>query len=584
MFVAQIEFKRIQTFLFSSSRLHDMVAANALLAKTIRYDLVVAAIAIEKAILPDKTLLCGNDSDALAELGILSRDGGHFYALFSSCSNAKRFIAEARTILINNLAGLTVHTRIFNEACGADDVPFETMTLPSLTPLTLFKKCEQSNIGVAEQKSKRTQDLEKKIKISQQTALKNNYYKQLTTYKKAPDEDQNIEATQEDTQANEDRIVADFASAISTDFVSQGYTLPTSFDKLVDDDYLAVISADGNNMGQRFIAHRNKKEETQSGTFSDKQRIAEAFFGSAREQLKSAVKQGIIATFKHLPLKSTMPFQVLMLGGDDLLLVCQAKYAFELVKHIDSYLSSTPIADNKPLTMSFGVCIASHNLPFYRLHYAAEKLNASAKVKARGTPDTEVQPSCVDWQIVTQAWLDNPINARKQQQIKVTKINDSTETLLLSQKPYLLGEHKEFNDIMSLAAQFLPASHQDATLPLGDPTAAEEAQHHIMSRAHVYQLMHTLPLGWRQTELLINKMIARDKQHAELKVTDDNDSASPAPNTLCALFQALAKVDSNKAGYAFYPLQGASNYYTTKLGDVLELVSLQYLSREKEVS
>ncbi|WP_440055962.1 Cas10/Cmr2 second palm domain-containing protein [Pseudoalteromonas sp. T1lg65] len=551
MYIAQLEFKRIQTFLFSSSRMRDMVAANALFGHTIRVELVNLAINYGASQPPEIDVSdTDNDADVAVECmtsqmlmakGILGRDGGHFFAHFvddedkelntddkkeklTAQEKAKQFITAAVKVISQKLPGITVQHRAFDSSTtkqALQKLPFKHAVHTQLPELPIFEKCQQSNSGVAEQLSNR----KKEELISASTALKNEHYNRVFNDKSLPP--------------------GDFASEIMQALTQDQKNYWTDFDTLVGSDYLAVISADGNNMGQRFKQYLDQNKQNYS-SFVAEQILAESFFESARNTLKEATKTALVNTFKNK--SGNLPYQLLMLGGDDLLIVCQAKYAFKLIIELNQQLESSELIDNAPLTLAFGVAIASHNLPFYRLHQAAEKLNASAKILSRSCADknSPIQPSTIDWHIVTQAWLDNPIDARKQQKIRHYEINNEEHTLILSEKPYLLNATEGtagFQAINTLAEKLVRNKQP------GQPQEDEE----IISRSALFKLQHTLTEGVAQTELFLSTLTENFKKE-------------------------LKKNGIAKSGFS----ETTNNTFTTKLSDVIELIELQYLSRDKE--
>ena len=130
--VVKLTFHRIQSFLFAVPRLRSIVGANALLGETIRKQLVKrvnGSIDLTSRIdheyldklqeTPDDPLKLALDSRevattnilrdhprALYQKGILSRDGGHFLAMFANNGNARSFVTEANRLLTEKLPGL----------------------------------------------------------------------------------------------------------------------------------------------------------------------------------------------------------------------------------------------------------------------------------------------------------------------------------------------------------------------------------------------------------------------------------------------------------------------------------------------
>ena len=125
-YLVNIEFKRIQTFLFAVPRLKDMLGANALLGETIRNTLPLkvngkgmklddeAILSQLPPVIEDdplnfvgqKSYLNKDDPALMFKDGILSRDGGHFSVVFAKETDADEFIENAEELLLKDLPGL----------------------------------------------------------------------------------------------------------------------------------------------------------------------------------------------------------------------------------------------------------------------------------------------------------------------------------------------------------------------------------------------------------------------------------------------------------------------------------------------
>ena len=132
----RIEFKRIQTYLFAVPRLRAILGANALVGETLRETLPALAaqagglmpvypVPLRLQGLSDGLLSvaagvhepwAGDDPAANWASGVLTRDGGHFQALFQSVESAGSFAALADAKLTQLLPGLMVDMRV--EAWG----------------------------------------------------------------------------------------------------------------------------------------------------------------------------------------------------------------------------------------------------------------------------------------------------------------------------------------------------------------------------------------------------------------------------------------------------------------------------------
>jgi len=168
-------------------------------------------------------------------------------------------------------------------------------------------------------------------------------------------------------------------------------------EELVGSGYLALIHADGNGVGSG--AGKNNSEPA-------------AFFHRNRVFLRCAVRKAVDA---HCPEHGQAPLIPLMLGGDDLLLVCRAEIALPFVVTLCRELDALQSDDHSfRLTLGVGVVIAKHTIPIDRLHEVAEQLARSAKRRFRGIKEADDKGrSVVDWAVYSTAWVDDPEEVRR---------------------------------------------------------------------------------------------------------------------------------------------------------------------------
>lgn len=144
--------------------------------------------------------------------------------------------------------------------------------------------------------------------------------------------------------------------------------------------YLALIYADGNQMSlalDRLIEQDSslKKIKSEYNQFSH----------NLDQALRKATNQAIYETHpdgisdKN---QSTFASEILLLGGDDLLLACPADQALQISLKLIQGFEEDGFIKKSEMSLSIGVAIAKHNTPVLHLVELAEQLLKSAKQKS----------------------------------------------------------------------------------------------------------------------------------------------------------------------------------------------------------
>ncbi len=163
--------------------------------------------------------------------------------------------------------------------------------------------------------------------------------------------------------------------------------------------YIGLVYADGNAMG-RLVQELDSKEVCQA--------FAELVDGSLRDACYGALKKVLAPEVKRLAegvTQRTLPADILLLGGDDLLVVLPADRALDFALEASKQFADMTVArrstypqpiqeffarrdlTKRGLTISCGVAVGPARYPFYLLLELAEELLRSAK--AAGSQDAE---------------------------------------------------------------------------------------------------------------------------------------------------------------------------------------------------
>ncbi len=444
MLIAEIEFRGIQKFIFSSPRLRDMVGANVLLGETIRRRLVSLAaqhqaVSLEVpdelkggAIVDDPLMpledIDRDDPAALYAMGILSRDGGHLRVCMADgepgeaeLSHARAFLSDAGDLLEAEVPGLRYDLRLITiDGKGQRTVLEEGDARTDLREVMLlaspyFALCNATGTERA------TEEWTTRDRVREPVAA--------SVYARRQAYDRWKEGKAGDIISLIDRWMRAEGSADQRE-------TPPDISKMCGKDYFAVIHADGNNVGNRAIKAAERIKVTDRASFLRQEAAFERFHHRNRVGLRKAMTKALDANFGATADPGFRPFQLLMLGGDDLLLICQAKKAMPFVQSLCANLADSSEAE--PLTLGIGVAIAAPNLPIHRLVDLAEDLATSAKRLFRRLDRDGLPASVVDWHIETGSWTPEIGSHRRKNEL----VRYGSETCALIQRPLRVIEDK----------------------------------------------------------------------------------------------------------------------------------------------
>jgi CRISPR-associated protein Cmr2 len=136
--------------------------------------------------------------------------------------------------------------------------------------------------------------------------------------------------------------------------------------------------------------------------------------------------------------KTIAPFEIVLLGGDDLFLIVRGDaaipIAFKIASNFQEYF-------HNELTMSGSVVIAKSHTPIYNLRLLAEELQGSAKSFKKKNKKEE---GVIDFAIIT----GSGTSAISEESFKKAyKIDDGSDSLHLTLRPYPLSFLKEILNI-----------------------------------------------------------------------------------------------------------------------------------------
>ncbi|GAB4433480.1 MAG: hypothetical protein Fur0044_30960 [Anaerolineae bacterium] len=228
----------------------------------------------------------------------------------------------------------------------------------------------------------------------------------------------------------------------------QGYRIPFEFDKFGRSEgeisYIAVVHADGNNMGAQVdqLAQRYAQPGTGNRAYiaairEFSQKINEAALAALQDTVKvllaaisedQQTKQKMVAGV--VPLQGRwLPFRPLVFGGDDVTFVCDGRLGLHLaVEYLAAFerrsqeLSQNVKTEGLNLAAHAcaGIAVVKSHYPFARAYSLAEQLCSSAKsyVRLKGTDF-----SALDWHFAASGLLGSLNDIRRSQyEVKTGKL------------------------------------------------------------------------------------------------------------------------------------------------------------------
>ncbi len=171
--------------------------------------------------------------------------------------------------------------------------------------------------------------------------------------------------------------------------IGEALTFTTELDKFGQPDdkgYIAIVHADGNGMGQRFINCQSLAETRKLSAgvadYADrvmKELVAHIVGLIQEDKLKEEWK------LKHDEEsgKTILPIRPLIIGGDDITFVCEGRLGVHLAEKLLEYMHQTPI-NGESIHACAGVAIVHTKYPFYKAYQLSEELTKRAKDASRG--------------------------------------------------------------------------------------------------------------------------------------------------------------------------------------------------------
>lgn len=189
--------------------------------------------------------------------------------------------------------------------------------------------------------------------------------------------------------------------------------------------WLAIIHADGNGLGQ-VVAKIGKKKEALRKFSKD---LDAATIAAAQEAFQAFQAVYVIKDGERIP------FRPIVLGGDDMTMLCRADFALEYTQAYLKAFEEQTKQMGHPLTACAGIALVKASYPFHYGYSLAETLCGEAKRVAKAM--SAEAPSCLMFHKVQSSYVERYVDILR---------NEKTpqQGLSLEFGPYFLAEQQGY--------------------------------------------------------------------------------------------------------------------------------------------
>lgn len=230
-------------------------------------------------------------------------------------------------------------------------------------------------------------------------------------------------------------------------------------------NWIAVVHADGNNLGQIL----RKLSSNISGDIQKAFReFSVALDKSTREATKLAFEEVFVNVIKESTDKSKIPFRPVLLGGDDLTLIIRGDLALDFTRRYLEHFEKRTKANfasfvqtynlglllQNGLTACAGIAYIKTNYPFHYGVALSESLCKQAKRVARGI-NSETSPSCLQFHKVHASFIE-------EYESIIEKELSAPNNVRFNYGPYFLNYTRNYHSIKDLQLLVRKINNKDA--------------------------------------------------------------------------------------------------------------------------
>ncbi len=435
----RFDVRKVQDYIFQVPKLKFMLGANSKIGELFSTTLP-ELLRESKSVFTDTQLSGYSEMDWIENFkhNVISSSGGHFEAIFASKGELDDFITRSKEIIASDLPDLeySISWRKFRAADTFED--FMGKDKPQIQPvcssgsevlwydLPYFELCKQDGVSIGIDYDDDRKEIGKKADIMTKQA--DRFYNLKTD---------------------------DAIAMLYKELGITGKQLVTNLQELVKcgsskkTNMLAYIKVDGNGTGARF---RVARDQLRGKNALDAFIMIEDFWAKNRNKIKSSLKTALNSDKVIQNIGTKIPYLLLMLGGDDLFLVCIP----ELALHISTILAQEMGAD---CPISAGIAFVKATYPIALANQLAESCLDSAKAASYKEAG---QPAYIDWHVHFDSVYQDISEIRRSAYMLEYSENNKQITEILSLRPYSLSKTNELIKEVEAMAELLDDPKEEA--------------------------------------------------------------------------------------------------------------------------
>lgn len=396
--LTMLDVRRVQGYIFNANELKQNLGASALVEQA-TYDWVLKALnGLRHNVNADFSL----QNDVFIENGQLEAEviylgGGNALILFADFPKARAFAAAYTRLLIQGAPGLDAAIAHLEDAVdmaepGALQTAWQRMRQEVMPARKEGRTTSQPLLGfgvtaacVFTGMPAVTEDAERRL-ISSEALAK---------------------------QADTTQSIA--KQRLESSLGIENFDYPASFDDLGGERgrarYIAVVHADGNDMGRRLAAYARHTDNRElikmirafSKATNDAGLASMKSLSGWVASLLRWDKQGNCGIYDRwrredriLLRENRLPMRPIVFGGDDITIVCDGRLGLPLAAHLLQAMAEHTLPDGDPLYACAGAAIVHSHYPFARAYALASELANQAKQQARRW-DNHKRVALVNW-------------------------------------------------------------------------------------------------------------------------------------------------------------------------------------------